>query len=167
MTSQNYYNTQVSKLLLQVLIYIIDNKQITADDFVDITGVDNHLFYIVMPEFRKMLSRLNMNISMLKSDIDKEEIQIKKSIYFFNIGFDPYYYDDMTEFSEEEQINYSLVIMYLMLKNNQYVSTATLKRLFPRFTKQLMQKLKESLLDVIAEDIDKNEYNSLILIDYE
>ena len=57
--------------------------------------------------------------------------------------------------------------MYLMLKNNQYVSTATLKRLFPRFTKQLMQKLKESLLDCIAEDIDKNEYNSLILIDYE
>ncbi|MBR6072308.1 MAG: hypothetical protein IKP77_05710 [Acholeplasmatales bacterium] len=167
MTSQNYYNTQVSKLLLQVLIYIIDNKQITADDFVDITGADNLLFYKLMPEFRKMLSRLNMNISMLKSDIDKEEIQIKKSIYFFNIGFDPYYYDDMTEFSEEEQINYSLVIMYLMLKNNQYVSTATLKRLFPRFTKQLMQKLKESLLDVIAEDIDKNEYNSLILIDYE
>lgn len=167
MTSQNYYNTQVSKLLLQVLIYIIDNKQITADDFVDITGADNLLFYKLMPEFRKMLSRLNMNISMLKSDIDKEEIQIKKSIYFFNIGFDPYYYDDMTEYSEEEQINYSLVIMYLMLKNNQYVSTATLKRLFPRFTKQLMQKLKESLLDVIAEDIDKNEYNSLILIDYE
>ena len=167
MTSQNYYNTQVSKLLLQVLIYIIDNKQITADDFVDITGTDNLLFYKLMPEFRKMLSRLNMNISMLKSDIDKEEIQIKKSIYFFNIGFDPYYYDDMTEFSEEEQINYSLVIMYLMLKNNQYVSTTTLKRLFPRFTKQLMQKLKESLLDVIAEDIDKNEYNSLILIDYE
>ena len=167
MTSQNYYNTQVSKLLLQVLIYIIDNKQITADDFVDITGADNLLFYKLMPEFRKMLSRLNMNISMLKSNIDKEEIQIKKSIYFFNIGFDPYYYDDMTEFSEEEQINYSLVIMYLMLKNNQYVSTATLKRLFPRFTKQLMQKLKESLLDVIAEDIDKNEYNSLILIDYE
>ena len=167
MTSQNYYNTQVSKLLLQVLIYIIDNKQITADDFVDITGADNLLFYKLMPEFRKMLSRLNMNISMLKSDIDKEEIQIKKSIYFFNIGFDPYYYDDMTEFSEEEQINYSLVLMYLMLKNNQYVSTATLKRLFPRFTKQLMQKLKESLLDVIAEDIDKNEYNSLILIDYE
>ena len=167
MTSQTFYNTQASKLLLQVLIYIIDNKQITIDEFVDITGADNHLFYIIMPEFRKMLSRLNMNISMLKSDIDKDEIQIKKSIYFFNIGFDPYYYDDMCQFTEEEQINYSLVIIYLMLKNNQYVSTATLKRLFPRFTKQLMQKLKGTLLEVIGEDIEKNKYQSYILIDFE
>ena len=33
--------------------------------------------------------------------------------------------------------------------------------------KELTESVQESLLDVIAEDIVKNEYNSLILIDYE
>ena len=165
MTSQVRYNSQLSKSFVQILLFIIDNNQITSDDFVDITGLDPHRFYEAMAEFRTMLSKLDLNISMLKSTIDKGEVQIKKSIYFFNVDIDPYHYN-IDDLNEEELIKYSLVIMYLMLKNHQYVSTITLSRIFPRFDRKTMALLKDSLLDCIAEDIEKNEYQSLILVDY-
>ena len=166
MTSQVRYNTQLSKSLLQALILILDNHQITSDDFIDTTDENDARFVEAMPEFKKMLQKLDLDISFLKSSIDEEDAKNKRKIYFFNVGDNPINYK-IDDLNEEELIKYSLVIVYLMLKNGQYVSSITLSRIFPRFDRKTMALLKESLLDCIAEDIEKNKYQSLILVDYE
>ena len=84
----------------------------------------------------------------------------------FNIDTDPYKYNT-DDLSEDELIRYSLVIVYLMLKNGQYVTSITLSRLFPNFDRKKMMTLKDTLITLIADDIDKNKYQSLILVDYE
>ena len=166
MISQVRYNSKLCQNLLQVLIFVYDNSQILIDDFIELTGDSNQDFSDTMQEFTKMLSRLDLNVSLKKSKQDKEEIQFKKNKYLFNIDTDPYKYntDDLLE---DELIRYSLVIVYLMLKNGQYVTSITLSRLFPNFDRKKMMTLKDTLLTLIADDIDKNKYQSLILVDYE
>ncbi len=78
MTSQVRYNTQLSKFLLQALILILDNSQITADDFIDTTGENDARFVEAMPEFKKMLKKLDLDISFLKST--KEDAKNKRKI---------------------------------------------------------------------------------------
>lgn len=147
-------------------MYILDNKQITVDDYMDISGELSPRFTEAMPEFELMLQKLNLDISYLKSKIDDETTPNKKKIYFFNIGIDPYNYS-LDELTEEDLIKYSLVIVYIMLKNNQYVSSITLSRIFPRFDRKTMALIKDGLLSVIPDELEKNKYQSYILTDYE
>ena len=82
MISQVRYNSKLCQNLLQVLIFVYDNSQILIDDFIELTGDSNQDFSDTMQEFTKMLTRLDLNVSLKKSKQDKEEIQFKKNKYF-------------------------------------------------------------------------------------
>ena len=167
MTYQVKYNTNDCKHLLELLIFIIDNKQITVDDFIEVTGLSDKIYGTTMRDFNQMLPKLDLNISSLKSTVLKPEEPQNKVIYYYNVDItDPYKYN-IDNLTQEELIKYSLVIVYLMLKNEQYVTPITLSRIFPNFNNKTMFYLKENLLDVIADDIDKNKYQSYILVDFD
>ena len=83
---------------------------------IDTTGENDARFVEAMPELKKMLKKLDLDISFLKSTIDEEDAKNKRKIYFFNVGNNPINYK-IDDLNEEELIKYSLVIIYLMLKN--------------------------------------------------
>jgi len=58
---------------------------------------------------------------------------------------------------------YSMTIVYLMLKNQQYITTKELSNVLPNFNRNVMMNLMNKLRDIVSEDIIKNEISSYVL----
>ena len=65
--------------------------------------------------------------------------------------------------SEEQLIKYSDVIVYLMLKNKQYVAYDSLSKKFPNFTRPVFSTMIQDFKEIFGEDIYKDEYQSYII----
>jgi len=50
-------------------------------------------------------------------------------------------------------------IVYLMLKNQQYISTKELSNIFQNFNRNTMMNLMNKLRDIVSDDIILNEIN--------
>ena len=114
-----------------------------------------------------MLLDLNMKVSLTKESIlDKtlDTNQLKTNIYYLTYIDGDEYYFDYSNLSEEKLIRYSMFIVYLMLKNHQYVKPQILEKIFPNFRRSTLITLLDKLQDIIADDITKNELNSYVLL---
>ena len=162
------YNTTLQMFLTQMLIYLIDNHHVTREEFNDLFEVPSSKFSQYMREFGQMLEDLKMDIiiSKFKRKEDVDSLGNFKTNYYYVTYIEPYKFDYM-DLSEDQYVKYSMTIVYLMLKNHQYVTTSILEDIFPNFNKKTMANLKDKLSLVIADDIGKNEINSYILIDDE
>ena len=56
-----------------------------------------------------------------------------------------------------------MTIVYLMLKNQQYITTKELSNVLPNFNRNVMMNLMNKLRDIVSEDIIKNEISSYVL----
>ena len=54
-------------------------------------------------------------------------------------------------------------IVYLMLKNQQYISTKELSNIFQNFNRNTMMNLMNKLRDIVSDDIILNEINWYVL----
>ena len=162
------YNTTLQMFLTQMLIYLIDNHHVTREEFNELFEVPSSKFSQYMKEFEQMLEDLKMDIiiSKFKRKEDVDSLGNFKTNYYYVTYIEPYKFDYM-DLSEDQYVKYSMTIVYLMLKNHQYVTTSLLEDIFPNFNKKTMANLKDKLSLVIADDIGKNEINSYILIDDE
>lgn len=162
------YNTNLQMFLTQMLIYLIDNHHVTREEFNELFEVPSSKFSQYMREFEQMLEDLKMDIiiSKFKRKEDVDSLGNFKTNYYYVTYIEPYKFDYM-DLSEDQYVKYSMTIVYLMLKNHQYVTTSILEDIFPNFNKKTMANLKDKLSLVIADDIGKNEINSYILIDDE
>ena len=162
------YNTNLQMFLTQMLIYLIDNHHVTREEFNELFEVPSSKFSQYMKEFEQMIEDLKMDIiiSKFKRKEDVDSLGNFKTNYYYVTYIEPYKFDYM-DLSEDQYVKYSMTIVYLMLKNHQYIKTSLLEDIFPNFNKKTMANLKDKLSLVIADDIGKNEINSYILIDDE
>lgn len=162
------YNTNLQMFLTQMLIYLIDNHHVTREEFNELFEVPSSKFSQYMREFEQMLEDLKMDIiiSKFKRKEDVDSLGNFKTNYYYVTYIEPYKFDYM-DLSEDQYVKYSMTIVYLMLKNHQYVTTSLLEDIFPNFNKKTMANLKDKLSLVVADDIGKNEINSYIFLDDE
>lgn len=165
MKYQTRYNTELTKGLLQVLLYLIDNHQITYEEFTELSSLSKPYFFKIMEMLEEMLEDLDLKATLSKDVIiikDDNLIEHEAYIYYFRqIG--KCYYFNLEQVDEEKRISYSLVITYLMLKNRQYVTLGTLSNILPDFDKKKMFNLIYSLKEIIGEELYKNEIQSYVI----
>lgn len=162
MKYQTKYNTKACTNLLQVFIYLVDTRQITYEEFYELTGESSYSFTVAMQQFRQMIKSLKMKMELSKGKIQSEEVQIESNIYSLSYINQPYYFD-YENVDPNELIQYSMVIAYSMLRKNKYVSTKSLAYILPNFDSDVLKVMFDKMLDVIPEYIDKNEIKSYML----
>ena len=165
-TSLPLYNTDTAFALLQVLLYIKDEKEITYQAFEELTGLTRVSFHRVMNMFEEMIEDIHYNATLSKiknKEIKLDNTQYQEIIYRFH-DVDSIEYN-IDELSDEKKIQYSAVIIYLMLKNRKRVTTDKLKTIFPNFNRNKMSNFMNKLKTIIAEEIDINTYQSYFLIE--
>ena len=65
--------------------------------------------------------------------------------------------------NEEQLIKYSLTIVYLFLRNSQYVTTNLLQSIFPNFTRKTSSSLFQKLRVIISGELEKNRLLSYVI----
>ena len=65
--------------------------------------------------------------------------------------------------NEVQLIKYSMTIVYLMLRNKQYVTTNYLITIFSNFNKKTMFNMVSKLKEIIPGEINKNKYLSYVI----
>lgn len=165
-TSLPLYNTNTTFALLQVFLYIKDEKEITFEMFEELTGMGKTSYYRVMNLFEEMIEDIHYNATFSKirnKEVKLDNTQYQEIIYrFHDLGSIEYNIDEL---SDEKKILYSAVIIYLMLKNRKRVTTDKLKTIFPNFDRNKMHTFMKKLESIIAEEIDINTYQSYFLIE--
>ena len=107
---------------------------------------------------------LNASIVLEEQDVFSEastfnKKSFKTKVYYFQMIGEDYTFN-YEGLNEEQLITYSMIIVYLMLKNGQYVSTSELSVFLPDFRRRLMMVLMEKLRGIFSTDIILNEINS-------
>ena len=164
MIYQTKYNTKACQNLLQIFIYMMDEKEMTYEIFNELTGESSFQFTKTMQQFKKMLKSLKMNLKLSKAKDISEEVQYTSNYYVLVKEKAPYHINPRGV-EPNELISYSMVIAYCLLKNKKYVSTKSLSYFLPNFDSDVLRVMFDKMLDLIAEDIEKNELKSYMLIE--
>lgn len=167
MTYQTRYNTKQCQVLLQVFIYLLDSHQITFEEFNELTGENNATFTRAMQQFKQMIKSLKMEMELSKGYSKSEEVHFESLIYVLDFSDNPYNidYNNLKQVDPEELIAYSMVIVYCMLKNRKKVTNLKLAKILPNFDRHVATKMFDYMLDLISEDLEKNELKSYMLIE--
>ena len=56
-----------------------------------------------------------------------------------------------------------MTIVYLMLKNGQYVTTKELSPILPNYNRSIMMVLMDKLRGIVSNEIELNEINSYVI----
>ena len=165
MKYQTRYNTETNKALLQVYLYLIDNHQISYEEFMQISSLPRTKYYVIMDYFKEMVDDLNLKATISKDKVLKLDscLNYNEFTYYYFRQAGVNYYFNLDDCTDEKKIRYSLVIVYLMLKNRQYVSASILEKQLPDFNRKKMLGIIECLREVVAENIYENEIQSYIL----
>ena len=141
---------------------MMDEKEMTYEIFYELTGEPNKSFTVAMQQMKKMLKSLKMNLMLSKAKDISEEVQYTSNYYVLVKGDDPYHINPRGV-DPNELISYSMVIAYCLLKDKKYVSTKSLSYFLPNFNSDILKNMFDKMLDLIAEDIEKNELKSYML----
>ena len=164
MTSQVRYNTKEQIFLTQFYIYMVDVHHTTYEEFNELMLISQPEFSKFINSFKQMINDLKLNCSLLIEKTYPEEYDSNFKIntyYLQQIGED--YYFEYEHLNEEQLIKYSMIIVYLMLRNHQYVTTSLLETIFPNFTRKTMFNLLNKLKEIIPGEIEKNEIFSYVI----
>lgn len=162
MIYQTKYNTKACQNLLQVFIYMMDERHITYEEFSELTGESPKAFTVAMQQFKQMIKSLKMKLKLSKGKDISEEVQFNSNIYALIKSAKPYHVDPRGV-DPNELISYSMVIAYCLLKNKKYVSTKSLSYFLPNLRSSIVTDMFDKMLDLISEDIEKNELKSYML----
>jgi len=164
MTSQMKYNTKLQIFLTQFLIYLIDEKEVTYESFAELMDISKSQFSIFIKEFFKMINDLRLRYQITKDQDEyiDDKGHVLTYIYHLN-NLDIDYHFEYEHLNEEALVKYSMTIVYLMLRNKQYVTTNLLTSIFPNFNKKTMFNLLSKLKEIIPGEIDKNQLLSYVI----
>ena len=167
MKYQARYNTGLQIFLTQFLMYLYDNKEVTYESFSEASTITPQLFSKYVIIFKEMITNLKMNVIFSKYtylDKEKDKNQLKTNVYLLStLGEDKYHFE-YNDLSEEQLIQYSMTIVYLMLKQHKFIKHDKLENIFPNFRRDTLIKLIEMLQTIELDEITKNEINSYVLI---
>ncbi len=164
MTFQTKYNSKRQVFLTQFLIYLIDEGKASYEEFSELMDIYNSEFTLFINDFKHMLSDLRLRYELVKEESINPEnkAQYGKVTYYLNsLGVDNHF--EYEHLDDESLIKYSMTIVYLMLRNKQYITTNYLISIFPNFTKKTMFNLVSKLREIIPGEINKNKYLSYVI----
>ncbi len=167
MRSQAWYNTNTQVFLTQFLMYLYDNKETTYESFTDAMDISPQTFSKYVKIFKEMVKDLHMNASLvLDKYLDKttDTNQFKTKVYILQTYSEDKYYFEYKDLSEEKLITYSMTIVYLMLKQHQFIKFEKLSKILPNFRREVLINMINKLQDLSLEEITKNELNSYVMI---
>lgn len=167
MRSQAWYNTNTQVFLTQLLMYLYDNKETTYESYTDAMDISPQTFSKYIKIFKNMVKDLHMNASLvIDKYLDKttDTNQFKTKVYILQTYSEDKYYFDYNNLSEEKLITYSMTIVYLMLKQHQFVKFEKLVKIFPNFRREILINLIDKLQDLSLDEITKNELKSYVMI---
>ena len=148
------YNTKIQMKILATYLYLIDSHEITFEIFKEEIGGSSSMFSRVMKYMFDAVEALKLKCTMFK-------VQQQQIFTGYNITYNKYYFQmighdyscSLENLSEEQLIRYSMLIVYLLIKNNVPIRRKTLRSIFPYYDKNKNTLLINRLKQVIAEDI--------------
>ena len=158
-------NSWFNQRLLQLFILLIDEREVTYDSFNEYTTLDRPMFSRLIKEYQKMLIKLNLKYRMTKEEIGNPENPgfFKTNIYYLTYLCEDYSFN-MSDLTKEEKIKYLYVIVYLMLRNNQYISPKILKeRIDIDISESSFKRFLDSFKMLVGFDIYKNKLQSYVI----
>lgn len=136
-----------------------------GDLFEEITGLSRKAYYRTMKIFVELLEDINYKCQVVKLKRVDQLNNLTSYFYKFIIVND---YDinveQIMELSEDKRITYSLVIIYLLLKNKKRITLDVLSMIFPKISDETLANTKK-LNDFFDIKLIKNEYASYIMIE--
>lgn len=158
-------NSWFNQRLLQLFILLIDEREVTYDSFNEYTTLDRPMFSRLIKEFQNMLIKLNLAFKIIKEEIENSDNPgcFKSNIYYLTYLYEDYSFN-MNDLTKEERIKYLYVIVYLMLRNNQYISPKILKeRIAIEISESSFKRFLDSFKMLVGFDIYKNELQSYVI----
>ena len=162
------YSTRVIRAIFLMLNAMIDGNEIDYVYFYDYTGLSTTSYYVVF----KIISEMVVDLNFAFSYKIKKCIHITKHTTYYSRlhlvdNFVNYSYRINPDLERKKRIDYSMVIIYFMLKNDEEVSFERLKEIFPDFTKVRFKYLLSYLRLLIDEELHcKNKIYRLRDWDY-
>lgn len=164
MTSQIKYNTKTTIAYLQLYIALMEGDEIAYDVFYGITGLSTTIFEDVIKGIKEMVNDLRLACTFKR--VKTRVITNKTAYYIYK-----YKFKDILDYSftlddnldDTKKKTYSAVILYLMLKNKQFVKCSNLSNYFPNFDKHTFNDLITKIKDVIGEELYKDELQSYVI----
>lgn len=157
------YNTKEQIFLTQFFIYMQEEGETIYEDFKELMDITKPQFSLFVKSFKQMLSDLKMNYELIiepVKDIEHTNRFATNKYHLIHIENNNFNYEDL---DDEKLVKYSMFIVYLMLRNKQYVTKQYLDFIFPGFNKKIMFNLISKLKEIVPGEIDKNELFSYII----
>lgn len=155
------YNSKKMKALLTILIAMKDSEEIDFDVFNDYTGLGKKTYSEVLKMIEEMLIDLNMKFQFKRVKIQLENNKTRYYIYKYKFHVPnpiDYSYNIPDKLGKIKLINYSLVLVYLMLRNNEIVRLNRLETIFPNFKAHKLMDMMHSLKDIVDGDLYREGY---------
>lgn len=161
MTSQIKYNTQIAMSFLQVYIAMMEGEKLTLDYYKELTGLSEFTYYTFLNDFKEMIDDLRLACILNKFEIDNSNDKTEyKTKYYTLSGKVDYSFELPDDLPEDKRITYSAVIVYLILKNYQFVKFDYLDMYLPNFSRKKLFTLLEKMRDIIGEELYITAVNS-------
>ena len=160
-TSQIKYNTQIVLSYLQVYISLKEGETLTLDSYKELTGLSEYTYYSFINNFKDMLDDLRISGILNKFEKDNSNDKTEyKSHYYTLSGSIDYSFELPDDLSDDKKITYSAVIVYLILKNYQFVKFDYLDMYLPDFNRKRLFTLLEKMRGIIGEELYITAVNS-------
>lgn len=147
---------------------MMEGEEINLEYFKELTNLERVSFYEVLKQLDEMINDLHLKCSLerleetITTSSTKYEISRYKLVSRLN-----YKFILPEDLEENKRILYFPTIVYLKLKNRQYVSFKDLQLYFPNFNKDISSKFFKKMKQLFGEDIYKDELQSYVLDDGE
>ena len=159
------YNSTFNRKLLQLYILLTDEKEITYDSFNEYDKPEPASFSRLINEYQNMIIKLKLNCTLNREEVKNQIDEAYRSsyIYYQTSLFEDYNYN-LSLLSDQEKNRYIYVIIYLMLRNREYVSCKLIKdKLKIDVNIRTIQRIIRDIKNIVGFDIYKNELQSYVI----
>lgn len=167
MTSQ-IYNNPTSYALLQIFKAMMDGEQIDYERFYELTGYSRPVYLKTIKLLDEMINDLHLTCQLQRFETDITIPRTRYKTYYYKlISRMDCSFQLNEEISEDKRITYFPTIVYLKLKNRQYVALDNLVKYFKSLDRVHMSKMLSNMQKVIGEDLYKDKYKSYVIEEIE
>jgi hypothetical protein len=166
MTYQIQYNTKTSQAILQSLILLLDNVELTYEKFAEVSELSQRTYNEILHDLANLIKKINLG-ELHKYTYDVIARGTSYKTYSYKLLTCDTQDFDYYNLSDEERIKYSLCIVYLKLINHDYVSYDSLAKILPDFKRKTCFYTIEKLKEIVSEDLYKDEFQSYVIEDFD
>ncbi len=133
------YNTRSIRATFLMFLMMLDSRIMDLELFEDYTGLKYFSYWRIRKIIREMIIDLNLNCSLKIHEYKNDAIHATCISRKYTIEVSnpiDYSYSIKNDLDYKKIINYSMVIVYLKLKNKEEVNYKNLSNIFPFFTKR-------------------------------